>query len=682
MLAERWGLAPGAAKAQARDIMEFWDEHVGVFVASSVTGDIEPRSRVFAEVGEAMWAERQSPEIRRGWITAALADDDRREQSVLAAGLAADVATELIDMTCRAADPVARSRGLLWAADATTEGAQPAADSLVALIDALAQAAASPEAVAMEASGGTTSLEGNAPNPGWQYALRIAMLPLPITLRSRRDRVLAGIDLSDDERPLAAALTALTDAGTDASDRLEPGQEEAVRQFLLRPLPERDASPTQSGVRLAPAERVGGRAVLLPGHLQAAERAAGYAGQLGQPAVSAIYGIARHGYLRDYERIYSQMVAVGYPDPGPPLVSAKITRATSETFDPWEDWEPFFVAAASLEAPRALTAAERWRYPHLADLDDVLDTGKAELTAITRAFTTDQTLLPGCLRAAAHAAGLDLSAISAEATVVLEKWPAGNRDVINVMFAPSLSPSPALDSARLDDQDKDVLIEALGATSDWLAGIAYTLLLPAHDPVAGQRSAGQIPRIPPNRRENAAMIAVANDPSPPDAAVRLLDGTDPLARVGAAAAAQMLADGGGAIAWAQLLTRARADGDLTVQLAAGADKRAAEAAVFWTCRDCGRPNAVDAGQCSHCRKGTRPLGLGRPRRRGKTGRLRQARSARALRSPARRARRSGNGRSRNWSGAEPRTWRTSMPGAGSRTRRMGSADPHVRRQGQ
>lgn len=40
----------------------------------------------------------------------------------------------------------------------------------------------------------------------------------------------------------------------------------------------------------------------------------------------------------------------------------------------------------------------------------------------------------------AHAAGLDLPAISAEAAVVLEKWPSGNRDVINVWFAPLPSP--------------------------------------------------------------------------------------------------------------------------------------------------------------------------------------------------------------------------------------------------
>ena len=492
MLTDRWGLAPGEARAQARDIMGFWDEHVGVFVASPATGDIEPRSRVFAEAGEAMWAARQTPGTRGEWISAALTDDDNREQVVLAVGLSADVASELIETARQAADPAARSRGLLWAADAAVGGAQPAAESLATLIDALAQAAASPPATGTQPPGDMPQLDGGAPRPGWPYTLRIAMLPLPGTLRPLRDRVLAGLDLDDDERPLAAALAALADAGTDARDSLQPSQEDAVRELLARPFPERNLPPAESGSQPAEsgsqsvaAGRAGSRGELLPGHLQAAERAARYAGQLGQEAVAAIYRIARRGYLRDYTRISRQMIALGYPDPEPPTLSVKTTRSAGETLDLWEAWEPYFTAAASLDMPRALVAAERWRFPDLVTLDDALGTGNATLTAIVHAFTTDQTLLPGCMRAAAHAAGLDLPAISAEAAVVLKKWPAGNRDVINVMFAPPPSSPPAFDSTRLDDRDKNVLTDALAAASDWLAEIARTLLPLAHDPEAG-----------------------------------------------------------------------------------------------------------------------------------------------------------------------------------------------------
>lgn len=85
-----------------------------------------------------MWAARQTPRTRCECIRATLTDDDHREQAVLAAGLSADVASELIETASQAADAAARSRGLLWAADATADDAQPAAESLAILIDELA----------------------------------------------------------------------------------------------------------------------------------------------------------------------------------------------------------------------------------------------------------------------------------------------------------------------------------------------------------------------------------------------------------------------------------------------------------------------------------------------------------------------------------------------------------------
>jgi len=125
---------------------------------------------------------------------------------------------------------------------------------------------------------------------------------------------------------------------------------------------------------------------------------------------------------------------------------------------------------------------------------------------------------------------------------------------------------------------------------------------PGSDPVAGQRAANQVPHIPANRREKAAIVAVANDPSPPDAAARFLDGAEPLTRVGTAAAARILAESGDARAWTALLARAAADDDLTVRLAAGAGQAPAGPAVFRTCRNCAQPNDIDAGRCSGCKK--------------------------------------------------------------------------------
>jgi hypothetical protein len=52
----QWELAPAAAKEVAGNILDFWDNKVGVFVGLD-SGAIAPRSRVFAEIGAAMAVE-------------------------------------------------------------------------------------------------------------------------------------------------------------------------------------------------------------------------------------------------------------------------------------------------------------------------------------------------------------------------------------------------------------------------------------------------------------------------------------------------------------------------------------------------------------------------------------------------------------------------------------------------
>jgi hypothetical protein len=607
MLADQWGLAPADARAQAQEIMWFWDDHVGVFVTSPASGYIEPRSRVFAEIGDAMWVVRQDAEMRHEWISAALTESDRREPVVLAASLSADVAGELIEEAARTADAARRSRALLWAADAAADGAEPPPASLELLITGLDQgaregAARLPPPVA---SGGRLERYRRAAQPGWAYVLRIVMLPLPGVLRPRRDSVLAESMLNDNEQALANALAALANARADSRETLEPEQLAAVRRFLAMPLPQRESPPPD---RASPPGRKAGYRMpdkLMPGYYQAAEQAAGYASQLGPDGVSAIYRIAREGSLADYERVVDRMTALGFTDPEPLGLHPAIAGIAERMKHIWDGWETFLEAAVSLARPHSLTVAERWRYPDLAMLNDVLDSNSAPIVAVDHALTTDQALLPGWIRAAARAADLDLSAISAEAAVALEAWPGGNRDVINVMFASPPSPAPSCDAARLDQDDVDILIQALGATSEWLSVTACALLQPAHNPAVGRRAAARVPQISPNRRGNAVIVAVANDPSPLSMAERLLDSSDPPVRAGAAAAAMMLADSDAAASWASILNRARADDDMTIRLAAGLDQDAASSAACWSCLDCGKINEIVAPRCAFCEDGWR-----------------------------------------------------------------------------
>ena len=192
MLAGQWGRAPAEARAQARDIMEFWDGRTGVFVASPPDGDIEPRSRVFAESGDAMWVAGQDPAVQREWIAAALTDDDRRETVLLAAGLSPAVIADLVKSAAEETSEEARSRALEWAADAAADAPGTAAVSLGALIGELATAAreaANPKAPGKDAEN-SSQVPADAILPGWPYVRRIALLLLPAALRPDRDRAL------------------------------------------------------------------------------------------------------------------------------------------------------------------------------------------------------------------------------------------------------------------------------------------------------------------------------------------------------------------------------------------------------------------------------------------------------------------------------------------------------------
>lgn len=186
-----------------------------------------------------------------------------------------------------------------------------------------------------------------------------------------------------------------------------------------------------------------------------------------------------------------------------------------------------------------------------------------------------------------------------------ERWRAGNQDVTEVTFAPPPSPPPAFDAGRLEPGDVDVLMEALGAESEWISDTACAILRTAGDPVIGQRAADRALGVPPGSRCNAVIVAVANAPSPPVAAARLLETGDPPSRVGAAAAASLLSGIGTADSWKPILDRARADDDMTVRFAAGTDRETAEKAAYWSCQECGQINEADVARCAFCRDGDR-----------------------------------------------------------------------------
>jgi hypothetical protein len=592
MLSSRWGLSPGEADARAGDILRFWDDQVGVFVFSSASGQVEARSRVFAEIADAMWVVRQDVDIQAAWVRAALADEDRRDALILAACVSQDVSGILgVEVLRPEADPA----GALLLSDAAAEGSALTAATKAGLLGCLVRAAVHPHERApvdyCRDLPGEQPSRGMRPGRGtqfsdgaWPYVRRAAMLHLPSSLRGERRSLLAELKLTGDRLLVATALAVLTDAQADARPSLEPAEAFIVQRLLESPATRGDKA-------------------LLPGHITAAEQAIVYLPELGPGAPAAIFQIAGYGTLGLYRRVRARLTALGFTDQQARSAGRTITRMFGGVPDKNGEWDHLFETAAAVATCRALSHAERWRLPDLAALCDILNPLQAALRSVHDAYTIDRTRMPGLFSAAARALGLELPALAGQAAVALASWNAGNHQVAEVVLAPPPSPPSACDITRLSQDDINLLIDDLGAKSAWVAEVAGHMLTQAQDPAIGRAIARRMPArtTDPSRRRNAAIVILANDPDPVREAERMLDGSDPPVRAGAAAACRIFA-GESESPWRAVIARALADDDLTVRLACR-DDTDARGAVFWSCPRCTQHNDIAAFSCLSCRHG-------------------------------------------------------------------------------
>lgn len=216
MLAHLWDIrAPGPARLATEEILRFWDQHVGVFV--EMDGRVQPRSRVFAEIGAAMAVTRLSAEELHGWVGDAIADPDHGSALLLAAELDSRVFPVLLT-----AGPDAAGERALAAAEIIRRGTLATTSQQAALVHLLV--------VALQAGQPAEQRHAN-PAPLSRYAVILASLVLPTDLRQQRTQALTQSFSSDEQRLIAAALTTLADATADART-LTAGQADLVREAL------------------------------------------------------------------------------------------------------------------------------------------------------------------------------------------------------------------------------------------------------------------------------------------------------------------------------------------------------------------------------------------------------------------------------------------------------------------
>lgn len=606
MLASRWRQSPGASEQIAGEIIRFWDDKVGVFVTRDGKS-LEARSRVFSEIGDAMWVASQDSRAGLEWAAKAVRNQDRSDTVLLAAGLSEEITAHLIEIGAGLEDAIETDmdRALVLAAHAITTGQHVDDVHLEVLVDALASAAqrndlGNNDQERRQASTGF-SASWRRDNARWRLTRSLAALPVSRELRDRRDGHLSEIPLDADQRVIAAAFAALTDARVDDCSTLTPSALEAVRSLLELPL-----TPTgQAGesVQSGPGERK----KLWTGHVDAAELAIKHLDQLPPTAASTIYEVAQNATVHQYSRIGTALEKSGHPDPRPILLPPVWRADIADTVEQADAklWEAF----VGISSDRVqLTRAEQWRVPELFALSAAVSLREMTLIDCGQLAIADSASLIPWARATARAAGIELTALASQAAHLLALASAERRLIRDVLASTAPPRSRKFDAAGLVPEDIDALIDAIVNSVRWVAHIAMCVLEQTHNPSIAERIEAQLPLMAIERQSYAAtLICMLSDDSE-QSIETLLGGDDHPLRVGAARALRwQSATEPGRLE--RLTARAMADNDMVVRLLAGASQESAMQAAYWSCLDCGQTTVVVEEHCSHCGEGTRPGGV-------------------------------------------------------------------------
>ena len=605
MLANQWGLAPGAAAEATENILWFWDEHVGVFVKTE-NGVLTARSRVFCEIASAMWV-AALPETRIAqWVAHALHDPERSESLELAAGLEPKVIAALLAQD----DLGARQAAALVAATAVGNGMALPALLLTDLMDSLKQGALQ-EAISARKSDGPA-----AASPGrrrreeteeWACARELAKLRLPAALLERRRSLVASLRLTSEQRIMATALCALSEADSSGSPLTGPG-EQAVRQALGIPLPRKGrVKQTPDGVL----ELESGPSPL-SGHAEVAIGAADNLLDLDHNTAKRIHQIGNKSYFRVYPRVAQALSRRGHHFS--PSWSETL-RQIQQTAAAWNNHPelPLLQAAVRLSStPVAMTPADAWRLTSLLDLFGFLAAPAVSMQDLLAALTSDTDRTRDTwLRCAATAAGLDTGAVATNARrAISESRQPGNEashHLLQLIITPPPGPAPKRYATPLDPETQRELVGLLSAHSDWIASTSGDMLCGTRSDQLRDQILAALTNLPAPRRRKAAFVAAAVATDREQTAAALLGQPDPAARAGAARLLSRLRPP--SLRTRRLLIDASKSNDLTIRVASRQPHVGHPEATTWSCPDCATYNEPAQKTCQNCGSAAGPLTL-------------------------------------------------------------------------
>jgi NACHT domain len=596
-LRESWGKAEREAEALADEVVDFWDTTIAVFIEDG-DGILTPRSRVFADLADAVWMIGASGSEQISWIEHVLSDETRSDSLVLAvskdptiADLALasisdiDARRVLVEWLCDAADRIPFDEACIEALlNTLIERADDAADWLP-------RGPVPAESELFWSQDAQDKKDGRA----WPFVRRAAMLPLPPGLREGRDQLIARVSADPERSTTAAVLAAATDATHDGRP-LNAEERVHVAALLALPLPsdtDRLIETKRNTFSIRPTEP------MLSGRPDAVLRAIRILEELPQDVVDAMAEFTSWIPERYVSEIEAEIVRRD--------MSYTVTEDRAES---WR-WPAIFnepsalpIALIDVGLPTQISAGAAWWCREFFTLYRLMAVGKAPAIEL-RHLNADpgRSTLVRLVQIYCAVNDLNPDTLAAQVARAADGGEEALRHLQTLAYQNNSTAPQTKSLAVINAEQRTTLRAALTSPSGWLGLLAFMVSRCATDDELSAMLIADVATMHPHSQRWAVFSACHLATDPIDVAKRLAD-----ADVGTRAAAAGYLDkfGGTSEAAAALVRRFLNDDDLRVQLAAGYQGPFDAVAKVWTCWSCLQQNDIAAEDCAHCEHGSRP----------------------------------------------------------------------------
>jgi hypothetical protein len=596
-LRESWDKSEGEAGALAEEVVDFWDTTIAVFIEDG-DGILTPRSRVFADLADAVWMIGASGPAQISWVEHVLGDETRCDSLVLAvskdpdvAELALTVATDidarhvLVEWLCDAADRIALGEACIETMLCTLiERADEAADWYP-------QGPAPGESELFWSRDAQDKKDGRA----WPFVRRAATLPLPSRLRAQRDELIARVSGDPERRATAAVLAATTDATHDQRP-LSDAERDHVAALIALPLPcdtDHLIETKRNTFSIRPTEP------MLSGRPEAVLRAIQILDDLPQDIVDAMAEFTTWVPERYVSDIEEEIVRRGLSYTPTDKLTDRWTRPAF-----LDEPSALPIALVDIAVPGQISAGAAWWCREFYTLYQLMAVGKAKALELRHLNAEpDRSTLVRLVQIYCAVQDLNAHTIAAQVARAADGGEEALRRLARLAYMNDV-PEPHRKSLTvIDAEQRSTLRAALTSPCGWLGLLAFFVSIKATDDELSALLIADLATMRSHAHWWAVFAACHLATDPIGVAERLADGD---VRTRTATAGYLNKFGDTSEAAAALIRRCLTDDDLQVQLAAGYEGPVDAVAKVWTCWACSKENDIAAEDCTHCTRGTRP----------------------------------------------------------------------------